>query len=311
VLLFSFFLVVFGGGPDPALAVVHPSWTPLVTAYTILTDTCTLLLFYLFPTGHFVPRWTRWIAFATFLGNVVVILFPDSPLATLPSAATVPVTIGLFGIAIVAQVYRYVRVSTPLERQQTKWVLLALGIFLLVDSGRTIQEAGGTAPAWVELGVGTLEELAGLLVPIAIAISISRYRLWDIDALINRVLVYGLLTTMLGALYAGLIIGSQALLSRFTGQSNESPPLIVVSTLAIAALVLPARRRLQILVDRRFYRQKYDAEQTLAAFSATLSQQVDMEHMQQQLLAVVQETMQPTHVSLWLRQSAPPRAELA
>jgi hypothetical protein len=257
-----------------------------------------------------VPRWTRWIAFATILGDVVVILFPDSPLATQPGAVAIPVTVGLFGIAIVAQVYRYVRRSTPLERQQTKWVLLALGIFLLVDTAHTIL-AGRTAPVWVELGIGTLEELAGLLVPIAIAISISRYRLWDIDALINRVLVYGLLTALLGTAYAGLIIGSQALLSRFTGQSNESPPLIVVSALAIAALALPARRRLQILVDRRFYRQKYDAEQTLAAFSATLSQQVDMEHVQQQLLAVVQETMQPAHVSLWLRQSAPPPTELA
>jgi len=141
-----------------------------------------------------------------------------------------------------------------------------------------------------------------IAIPLSFAIALLRYRLWDIDILINKALVYGLLTGLLGALYAGLIIGLTSLADVMSGgKASEQPVALVIATLAIAALFLPVRRRIQSIIDRRFYRRKYDAEKTLAAFSASLRNQVDLERIQEQLLAVVQETMQPEHVSLWLR----------
>ena len=140
-----------------------------------------------------------------------------------------------------------------------------------------------------------------LPIPFCIGIALLRYHLWDIDVLINRTLVYGLLTGLLGALYAGLILGLESLAGLFGGQATSNPLVLVISTLAIYVLFQPLRRRIQALIDRRFYRRKYDAAKIVAAFSATLRQEVDLDQVREQLLAVVQETMQPTHVSLWLR----------
>src|SRR5262249_39510949 len=137
--------------------------------------------------------------------------------------------------------------------------------------------------------------------PLALGFAILRSHLWDIDAIINRALVYGLLTGILGALYIGFIIGLTSLAGLFTKQTSN-PVVLVIATLAIAALFQPVRKRLQALIDRRFYRRKYDAEKTLATFSATLRNEVNLVQVQEQLLSVVQETMQPVSVSLWLRQ---------
>jgi len=142
-----------------------------------------------------------------------------------------------------------------------------------------------------------------LIAPPSIAISLLRYRLWEIDLLINRTLVYGVLTVSLALLYAGLIIGLQSLVHLLTGTISEQPLVIVASTLAIAALFQPLRHRLQAIIDRRFYRRKYDAARTIAEFSATLRNEVDLNQLREHLLAVVQETMQPAHVSLWLRKT--------
>jgi hypothetical protein len=139
-----------------------------------------------------------------------------------------------------------------------------------------------------------------LFIPISIAFAILRSRLYDIDTLINKALVYGSLTGLLAVVYAALIFGLQALARGLTNQGSNVA--IVISTLAIAALFQPLRRRLQNLIDRRFYRRKYDAVRTLEAFSATLRNEVDLATLSEHLVAVVQETMQPTHVSLWLRQ---------
>jgi hypothetical protein len=135
---------------------------------------------------------------------------------------------------------------------------------------------------------------------VTFGIAILRYRLWDIDALINKTLVYGLLTGILGALYACLIIGLSTLAGAINGQAAEQPVVLVISTLLIVALFQPIRKRIQALIDRRFYRQKYDAEKALAAFNATLRNEVDLEQIREQLLTVVQETMQPTSLSLWV-----------
>ena len=139
-------------------------------------------------------------------------------------------------------------------------------------------------------------------IPVGVGIAILRYRLWDIDAIINKALVYGTLTALLAGVYVGLILGLESLMGLFTNQAPQ-PVVIVVSTLVIAALFQPLRQWIQHLIDRRFYRRKYDATRTLIAFSATLRQEVHLEQVRQHLLAVEQETMQPTHISLWLRSS--------
>jgi hypothetical protein len=143
--------------------------------------------------------------------------------------------------------------------------------------------------------------VVSLVVPVTIIIAILRYRLWDIDGLINRALVYGSLTGLLGILYFSLLIGLESLAGLMNKQAGQ-PIVLVVSTLAIAALVQPLRSRLQRMIDRRFYRRKYDAEKTLAAFSVELQSEVDLDQVCHHLLSAVDETMRPAQVSLWLRQ---------
>ena len=145
------------------------------------------------------------------------------------------------------------------------------------------------------------------LLYLGLGFAILRFRLWDIDILINRTLVYLMLTISLALIYFGLVIGLGALVRLFTGQLAQSPVVIVVSTLAIAAFFQPLRRRFQAIIDRRFYRRKYDAAKTLEAFSVTLRTETDLDRLSEQLVAVVEETMQPTHVSIWLRPTTPAR----
>jgi hypothetical protein len=144
-----------------------------------------------------------------------------------------------------------------------------------------------------------------ILIPLSFGFAILRSRLWDIDIIIHRTLVYGTLTVLLAMVYFGGVIGLHSLVHRLTGQVLDSPLVIVGSTLLIAALFQPLRHRIQNTIDRRFYRRKYDAVRTLEAFSADLRNEVDLNTLTEHLVAVVQETMQPTHISLWLRNPEP------
>ena len=141
--------------------------------------------------------------------------------------------------------------------------------------------------------------LAGF--PIAMGIAVTRYRLYEIDILINRTLVYGALTVTLALVYFGGVTATQAILQAFTGQEQQPQLAVVASTLVIAALFTPLSRRIQSFMDRRFYRRKYDARKTLEAFSATLRDETDLDRLGEDLVAVVRETMQPAHVGLWVR----------
>jgi hypothetical protein len=146
-------------------------------------------------------------------------------------------------------------------------------------------------------------------IPIAIGIAILRYRLYDIDLLINRTLVYGSLTLMLALVYFGGVTATQAVFTALTRQEEQPQLAIVVSTLVIAALFTPLRRRIQAFIDRRFYRRKYDARKTLEAFSTKLRDETDLDALSGDLVGVVRQTMQPAHVSLWLRPNTPSKGE--
>jgi hypothetical protein len=210
-----------------------------------------------------------------------------------------------YGAIIFSQIYRYRKVSTRVERQQTKWAMLGIlivvvGLIVLTPIFNFIFPwyASQNIPSSTFLGLLNYPVIL-LSLPITIGFAALRSRLYDIDVVINRALVYGTLTLSLGLVYFGLIFGSQFLFQNMFHQTNTIA--LVISTLVIAALFQPLRRRIQRIIDKRFYRRKYDAARTLAAFSATLRNEVDLSQLHDHLLAVVEETMQPTHVSLWLR----------
>lgn len=277
------------------------SWHWLAFFFNSLAFLFLDLVFLLFPDGRFVPRWTRWVILALAAGSILTILFPDLDFLSLFSS---------FGgaiIIIMAQIYRYRHVSTALQRQQTKWVVYGLTVTLVCDLIVTLPvflfpSAGSTLFGFFyNLFFETAITFFTFLIPIAFGIAILRHRLWDIDIIINRTLVYGTLTAILALLYFGLIFALQYLLQGIINQINDVA--IVVSTLAIAALFQPLHHRIQRVIDRRFYRRKYDAVRTVEAFSATLRNEVDLNQLHEELVAIVQETMQPSHVSLWLRKS--------
>jgi hypothetical protein len=219
------------------------------------------------------------------------------------------INIPQYAAVIGAQIYRYRKVSTPTERQQTKWVVFGI-VIVMVGISLPIPILSAFIPAFNQPNtvastfLGLLNYPVVLLaLPITIGIAILRSRLYDIDVIINRTLVYGSLTAILALIYVAGVVGAQAIVNALTQRqtSEPSPILIVVTTLVIAALFQPLRRRLQTMIDRRFYRHKYDASRTLNAFSARQRSEVDLNALSQHLMTVVQETMQPAHISLWLR----------
>ena len=201
--------------------------------------------------------------------------------------------------ALVSLVLRFLRAKER-ERQQIKWLIYGTAIMAVLIVGSIFILNDPNSPIYA-----LIFDFAIMLLPLSIGISILRNQLYDIDRLINRTLVYATLTILLALVYVGLVIGLQALVRLFTGQIPQSPIVVVASTLAIAALFQPLRHRIQAIIDRRFYRRKYDATRTVEAFSATLRNEVDLSQLREHLLAVVRETMQPTQVSLWLRQPTP------
>jgi len=313
-LLAAFGLIMYALAISPqlylmnVLSEMHAPWKWLVIFEGLLGWGSLGLVLLLFPNGRFVPRWTRWV-FLVFLVFLVAWGLPSNfPFSTVQWPHLFPwVTFCFFVAPIYVQLYRYWHPSSLIERQQTRLVVFAIVISMLADVGfasslvRTaLAQLGLTGSAYAFMSTG-LYSLTLYLFPLTIGIAVLRYRLWDIDILINRTLVYGTLTGSLALVYFGLVVGLQALIRLFTGQVSQSPVVIVASTLAIYALFQPLRHRIQAIIDRRFYRRKYDAAKTLAAFNATLRNEVDLSQLREHLLNVVEETMQPTFVSLWVR----------
>ncbi len=235
----------------------------------------------------------------------VNVFFPSLPFNSSPLFGVL--LIGFICSALVAQIYRYRRVSSTVQRQQTKWVVfgisIGLGGFLVLGIFWTFFPSLAIQDPFADLITNTVTYLIFLLIPLSIGVAILRSRLFDIDSIINRTLVYGMLTAILALVYFGSIIALQSLVGVFTGHfssASQAPFVLVASTLGITALFQPLRRRIQAIIDRQFYRSKYDATRTLEAFSETLRGELDLNQLSKQLLTVVQETMQPTHVSLWL-----------
>ena len=307
-LLTSLFLVTFGTvaidtTDAEALVSSFPAWWLPVQGVLIVGVICAVLFFLLFPGGRFVPRWTRWLAVAFIAFLLSMDLFPEfysgSPALEIISY------LGFLGIVVSllwSQVYRYRKVSSPAQRRQTKWVVFGttLGIAGTFPSQLPVDLSliGGDTPlTLLLLKVGFTSSF--LLIPLSISVAVLRSHLFDIDVLINRTLVYGSLTAALVAVYFGAVVVLQRLFVVVSGE--RSTLAVVVSTLAIAALFNPLRRRVQAFVDRRFYRRKYDARRTLETFSATLKDETDLEALNDDLVVVVRETMQPAHVGFWLR----------
>jgi hypothetical protein len=263
----------------------------------------------LFPTGRSLsPRWRPVTWLAVGLTAAFAVLGALSPTLQLPNGRTVANPIGVTSIdpdagplgAVLSGLLLFVfvasisslivrfRRSQGVERQQLKWFTYAGALVLLAPLSNSL--------------LGNISYVLLLALPIAVGIAILRYRLYDIDRLINRTLVYGLLTALLGTVYAGAVL----VLGQIFGGIGDQPPSWAVAgvTLAVAALFQPARRRIQRLVDRRFNRRRYNATRTVEAFSGRLRDEVDLDTLSAELLAVVDQTMQPTQSSLWLRPSA-------
>ena len=276
-----------------------------------------------FPDGQLVsPRW-RWIARSALVFGVVIAVFEafrpgrirnfafDNPMgveALRPvlywlSEATLVAFFGIFFASAASLVVRFRRVRGE-QRQQIKWLaysVSALPAWFLINPLIGVVIPSGLFGLVRTVGDALL--FAGI--PVAVGVAVLRYRLYDIDLLINRTLVYGSLTATLVALYFGGIVLLQRLFVALTGE--KSTLAVVASTLAIAALSNPIRRRIQSFIDRRFYRRKYDAAKTLEAFSAKLRDETDLDALNHEVVGVVKETMQPAHVSLWLRPAPSPR----
>jgi hypothetical protein len=261
------------------------------------------IFLYLFPNGKFVPRFTRYLAVLPYLLFIAGTLIPDnSPVSWIATAVLLAYALG----GLISQIYRHRKISTPEERQQTKWVVFALGIFLATLLLSTLippllpESSFGTLTRfWFEFVNAFSGALLVALIPLSIGVAILRFRLWDVDVVIRKTLVYGGLTASLALVFFGGVALLQQVIGRLTG-AEKSPIAIVLSTLAITALFTPLRHGIQNAIDLRFYRKKYDAQKILERFANSVRNEVELEQLTDHLLAVVHETMQPKDAVLWL-----------
>ena len=303
-------LVLIGIGANEMTQVLHVVRPPAgillaIEAAGWLVWPVMFLWIYLFPSGGAAPRWTR-----TPVGIIPACLGILGLAGFLASFGRLPIEIGrllsqigpvtgvgTMGLILYSQMYRYRHVYSSVEREQVKWFVFAVlvllsEVILYVSTGLL-----GFQPSAV------FQDLSGktlLVLPLSVGVAVLRYRLYDIDLAINRTLVYGTLTVLLAAVYFGGVAVLQASFRGLTGQG--SPLAIVLSTLAIAAVFSQLRRRIQAFIDHRFYRRKYDAQRALASFGTTARDEVELERLARALVRVVDETMRPATLSLWIKE---------
>jgi hypothetical protein len=309
-----------GSLPAPGLVnkVLASGWVVLITLLPFV-----LLLF---PTGRLPSRRWRFVAWAVIVSGTALLplafFSPESgqgpvnvPFAVSGAVGKVISAVDLGAIMIIfaciilsalSLIVRYKR-ARGVERQQLKWFALAAALsggLIIADQLRLDSSLG--AMLWNLLGVTAFAALY-----VAVGIAILRHRLFDIDVVINRTLVYGSLTALLAAVYVGGVATTQALFRALTSQDQQPQVAIVISTLVIAALFNPLRRRTQAFIDRLFYRRKYDARKTLEAFGSRLRDQTDLDTLSNDMVRVARRTVQPAHASLWLRPNLEPEARNA
>lgn len=267
-----------------------------------------LLLFY-FPDGHLVPHRLRKPVIGLFILLTIMVLIPQG--LDLPWTGDIWSEISWFVVFVIfsllillgifGQFFRYLRVSTPAQRQQTKWIVFALLAnllwvgFVALRAGDSLRFQAASIYGLFELHA-TLVVVA--LIPISLAISLLRYHLYDIDLIIRRTIIYGTLTLILGTIYLTTIIVLQDFVRIQTG--GDSPLVIVISTLGIATLFNPLRTRIQNFIDRRFYRQKYDAQRAIERFTSLSQSEFDQKRLAGELIRLIEETIHPEQTSLWL-----------
>lgn len=326
---------LFAQGYTAAALFTHPGTLPAGKLVLWVIDwwlylAANLLLVFLvllLPTGRLRSRRWRWAAWLGACCIVLVVpsllarrplhpglpaitnpvgLLPPSPVLDLLDHFAEDVLLPLLGVAAVASLVLRFHTARGVERQQLKWLAYAAVLLLAGGLGGTYlaQRLGAS-----DYAVSFFQVVPLGAIPVAVAVAMLRHRLYDIDRIINRTLVYGLLTATLGLGYASGVLG----LGQLFGGVSQHPPswAIAGTTLAMAALFQPLRRRIQNGVDRRFNRRKYDAANTIEAFSARLRQEIDLDTLSAELLAVVNQTMEPTMLSLWLRPSAQPSKDQA
>jgi hypothetical protein len=317
------FNAYFGGfsappaAPSPGFlaALWFFSWSWLLLVFPVF------LILQLFPSGR--PLSGRWRWAAQYVLAVGIFFFCvigfgqatapnnldwtiENPVGFIPAdwieqTGMLFIFIGLLSstmLSTAALIVRYRR-AVVLERAQIKWLLYACGIFALFYIPSIFGNLQTSDWGWGNGLLYLLAPLTFMAIPAAIGIAILRYRLWDIDIIIQKTLQYSLVTLLLGLVYLGGVTLLQSLFTALTGQ--ESPAALVISTLGIAALFNPLRHSIQVFIDRRFYRNKYDAEKALAEFAAAASRETDLEQLSARLTGTVQETLQPEGVSLWLK----------
>ncbi len=280
-------------------------WQVAYTSIGVLGSALFFLFMLIFPDGRFVPRWSRWIPLAFLVWMASWFIFPSLNPAYMPEL-TVDLIVGVWLVlALATQVYRYRRYATSVQRQQTKWVaysLILLIVFSFVDLW--IEQVllprleTGSIGVVLFLPVQLIFDLGWLIFPVALVMAIARHRLWEIDSLINKTLVYALLTMVLAGIYIGSVVALQQVFRIVSGQENSLA--LAVSTLGTAALFNPLRKRIQVFIDRRFYRARYDADRALAKFGQRVRSDVEFERLGENLILTIQETIQPEFVALWL-----------
>ena len=260
----------------------------------VLGSSLYVVVLTLFPDGRFVPRWTRWLLPCWAVAALLSFMYPFS-YEQIWYAALV--------LLVSAQVYRHHSAPDPLQRQQGKWLLFSGCVAVIIIVGLPVLPfffpPFGQAGSFYELLITPAYLVLSLIFPLSVGLAILRFRLYDIDIIIHRTLVYSTLTVVLAVIYEVSLFTLQSLLSGLTIiRGNQLA--IVASTFLIGGLFKPVYDRTRAQIDRRFYRRKYDAARTLAAFNTTIRDEVDLSQLCAKLTAVVEETMQPAHVSLWL-----------
>ncbi len=322
VVLVSFMLVATGMiYTVPAYEVHGPVW--LLAILIAVGEVCQVMFFFVFPDGRFVPRWSWVIGIVLLLwrpltwGILGVGYLPnyyasgrtgENYGALRQDLLQILIMLVFFAIGIASQIYRYRRISSQTQRQQTKWLLfgILIAFSLAVPYALAVNVFGllsrpGDAPLFVRTLGRTLRQIGFCLIPISLLFSMLRYQLWEVDRLINRALVYSVLIAVSAGLYFGSVFALQQLFRTVIGVRSELL-VIVISTIGIAALFEPLRQFLRMAINRRFFRASYDAQQTTSALTSALQNEVDLDRVKMQLAGAVETTLQPEHMSLWVRE---------